>query len=110
MNVNQMNQLLKVLDYARQQMEDSYISILIDDAEIEDNNTTQILMIDNLKEVVKRLRLEAVTDTERQQLIKYCMKSDRNGCYSDEDNLYEFGRPATLEEMRNCARDLGYYD
>lgn len=37
--------------------------------------------------------------TERAALIAWLSQTDPNGCYSDEDMIVEFGRPATTEEL-----------
>ena len=36
----------------------------------------------------------------RKKLIALLQAEDRNGCYSDEDALLEFGRVWTLSELR----------
>ena len=42
----------------------------------------------------------------RLEYIYACMSLDLNGCYSDEDNMVEFGRVMTLEEARECYENL----
>ena len=43
---------------------------------------------------------------ERCTLIHALYHLDRNGCYSDEDRLLEFGRILTTEELRELHRNL----
>lgn len=41
----------------------------------------------------------------RDQLIDFCAWNDPNGCYTDSDNVAEFGAPITLETLRDIVRD-----
>jgi len=43
---------------------------------------------------------------ERCTLIHALYHLDRNGCYSDDDRLLEFGRILTTQELRDLRRDL----
>lgn len=45
----------------------------------------------------------AMSVNERARLIAMLEANDRNGCYSDEDSIAEFGSPATIEELRESA-------
>lgn len=47
--------------------------------------------------------MQPIVDTNsRESLIAWLCWNDRNGCYTDEDSIAEFGSPATLEELREC--------
>lgn len=52
-----------------------------------------------------------VSDMSREELIDSLKYVDSNGVYDDADSIAEFGRPATLEELRSSAEnvDLQYY-
>lgn len=47
-----------------------------------------------------------VEEAPREVLIAMLEWNDPNGCYSDADSTLEFGNPATIEELRACAREI----
>ena len=40
----------------------------------------------------------------REQLIRVCVWNDRNGCFTDEDSIREFGEPATDDQLREVLQ------
>jgi hypothetical protein len=48
-----------------------------------------------------------VDTMSRKELIDTLQHVDSNGVWSDVDNIAEFGAPATLEELRAAAKEMG---
>ncbi len=42
----------------------------------------------------------------RADLIDFLQRNDSNGCYTDDAHTLEWGRPATINELRACVAEV----
>lgn len=51
------------------------------------------------------IRFAAIAD--REDLITFCQRNDSNGCWSDDDNVVQFGEPCPTTSLREVITQWG---